>query len=544
MSFKDKLKKIKSEIKSRYEYMRGDKGVLESDYEKIKQWQPDNEFAKADKEHSLAWGNLAWFLFCLTKFAAKDIKNGLNVALLNNTVIDKWEKNKKNIKTDRNDPEFKKFFKNLQKSHPRAAATLQLWMVYALMTLSVLGGGKIAQYKTSTKQVNTEKKKEDKRNINLNYNSFKEPLKEITPWLIVDLITKEGVQLLDVNDEKERKIYESVCRKKGLNPDDKPRLHKPYKDSNNKWTIGFGSTIFQDGTQVNEHTEPITDEEAYELARWHIEDYETYPMLYWFQVYDEKLCFKNANEAVGICSIFYNAANNLVENKREENNKNRFTMLRRYRDGEDKIPCGGYGPDVPKSLIIDCFEKYPITEPYSFGTAWLNHESAHEIANTLVNFCADGGGLYWRRWLEAGLITGDINPQDLLECPINGMADFHKYMGGYKKDNTTRKNALWEKIGEQWVPKTETYTSFKEWLKEPKTKDKKGNDGVVDRKKVKDFLPKDILGRLQKDSFNTELKIIKKPKKMAFNDGIMKIKAKQLKQENNVFYPFDNEYNA
>ena len=157
MSFKDKWKKVTSEIKSRYKYMRGDKGILESDYEKIKQWQPDNEFAKADKEHSLAWVDFTWFLFCLTKFAAKDAKSALNALLLDNVFIDKWEKNKKNIKTNKDDSEFKKFFKNLQKNNPRVAATLQLWMVYSLLVSMVVGGIKISghhdnDYKKTNKE--------------------------------------------------------------------------------------------------------------------------------------------------------------------------------------------------------------------------------------------------------------------------------------------------------------------------------------------------------------------------------------------------------
>ncbi len=165
MSFKDKWKKVASEIKSRYKYMRGDKGILESDYEKIKQWQPDNEFAKADKEHSLAWVDFTWFLFCLTKFAAKDAKSALNALLLDNVFIDKWEKNKKNIKTNKDDSEFKKFFKNLQKNNPRVAATLQLWMVYALMILGGIGGAKVIKNNGNTKQIVKEQTVDKKRNI-------------------------------------------------------------------------------------------------------------------------------------------------------------------------------------------------------------------------------------------------------------------------------------------------------------------------------------------------------------------------------------------
>lgn len=55
-----------------------------------------------------------------------------------------------------------------------------------------------------------------------------------------------------------------------------------------------------------------------------------------------------------------------------------------------------------------------------------------EVADKLGGFLAGGRGLYWRRWLEAGLLTGDVTPQMLLDCPINGVYDFFKCMGQEK----------------------------------------------------------------------------------------------------------------
>ena len=290
----------------------------------------------------------------------------------------------------------------------------RLWVAYLLMAGLALGVRTVVENKYANHKENTEQN-DLNRAEKTGFDAFKERLEPITPWLIVDLIIKEGV-VLDENG-----------------------LHKPYQDSRGIWTIGYGSTCLKDGTPVTKNTPRMTNEEAYELARWHIEDYETFPMLYWYHVYDNKLDFKNANEAIGMGSIFYNAANNLIENKTDSNNRNRFSLLRQYRDGETGVPCMGYGANIPEALIKECFERYPINETFSFGKAWLEHDSPQQIAKTLVNFCVGGSGLYWRRWMEAGLITGKIDPMDLLICPVNGMPDFIKFMGGFKNNKSKKK---------------------------------------------------------------------------------------------------------
>ncbi len=42
MSLKDKFRKITSEISARHDYMRGDKGILEQKYRKLKQKDRNN----------------------------------------------------------------------------------------------------------------------------------------------------------------------------------------------------------------------------------------------------------------------------------------------------------------------------------------------------------------------------------------------------------------------------------------------------------------------------------------------------------------------
>lgn len=513
MSFTDKMKSIKNKLKSHHEHFYDDRGKV---YKKIKQWHPKSDVYEVIRTSALIGMDLPWFLFCLGKFSLSDV-------FLDNYVINKWEKTKKGIRIKGSDTRFKKFFKNLQKSHPTAAARLKLWMIYALFTGMTIGGLKLYEHKEDIEDTLKEWfEKNDEQQKITDYETFKEPLKNVTPLLIADLILKEGVKL----DEK--------------------GLHKPYKDRKGNWTIGFGSTVLKNGKPVTAKTPHMTNEEAYELARWHIEEYETFPMLYWYYVFDNDLLLKTPNEVVGMGSIFYNAFNNLVENKKDSNNRNRFATLRKYRDGDGKLPCGGYGADIPESVILDCFKKYPITKQFSFGRAWLNHENPEHIANTLINFCPEGAGMYWRRWLEAGMLTGNLSPKDILECPVNSMKDFHTYIAGGKTDNESKKNALWAKTPQGWTPKSGSYDFFKEWIKKPVIKDEKGNTNIMVGKKVKDFLPEDVLKQINKSKYdpNAKIKYKKKSKAMAFNEGIVKIINKQKYSDKTFVYPFDNEYRA
>ena len=171
MSFGSGIKKLAKEIANRYRYVRGQKGVLENPHKQLKQWRPEGSFDKVGRAAGLAGIDLTWFLFCLMKYTAKDSKNSLNAIFLDNALIDKWEKDKENIKTKKDDSSFQRFFKNLQKSHPRVAAKLQLWMVYALMTMGLVGGKSVYDNRDEIKQFvkewrlgkeNKEKQKETK----------------------------------------------------------------------------------------------------------------------------------------------------------------------------------------------------------------------------------------------------------------------------------------------------------------------------------------------------------------------------------------------
>lgn len=473
MSFRNGLKKIAKEIAARYKYMRGKKGILEEPHNELKQWKPDGSLGKVGRVAGLGGIDLTWFLFCLMKYAAKDTKNGLNVALLNNAIIDKWEGNKKNIKDKKDDSKFQKFFKNLQKSHPRAASRLQLWMVYTLMALGI-GGGKVAyDNKDEIKKMyvewmqgddeesDAEVEKEIKAAKKNTFGAYKEKLQPITPWLIAQLIAAEGVRMED-------------------------GMHVPYKDGKGIWTIGYGSTCLKDGTRVTKDTPPITTEEAYDLALWHIEENETFFDLYCYSVADQSLTVRNTGEAFGLSSIVYNSGTKFIEESNDANRKERFALLKNEYDK--------YGDAIPDSVVAKLFQRYPIVNKAQFGKAWIDSHKPQDMAKAIGIYMQDGAGMHWRRWLEAGLITGDINPKDLLECPIGGMYEFYLYMGGGKGRHKKGKYALWEKTQDGLVPIKSTYTAFKQWLKNPQQLNKKTGTLIpIRRKKVKNFIPKDVL---------------------------------------------------
>lgn len=368
---------------------------------------------------------------------------------MDNAFLRKMEKNFSDMTVGKNKKGKPKKVSSFAKKYPNLSAHI-LWL---LGLTAVSGAGYVtAKYEQEIDHDYKEWKldSEEKKAFSGTYKAFLERIKPITPVLIADLIVKEGVH---INENG---------------------MHTPYRDSKGIPTIGFGSTVLKDGTKVTMSTPPITDEEAYELARWHLEN-ETFFVLYCYDVSQDNVHIETTSEALGIGSVVYNAYSKLIEVPEDSNHKNRFDKLRNlYKE---------YGYALPDSLVKQCFDVYPVRKPRSFGEAWLSGSDKNEVANKLGGFLAGGKGMYWRRWLEAGLMTGDITPQMLLNCPINGMYEFFSLMG-------KEKSAFFE--SDVFGPRVnkKTYKVFKEWLKNPR--DKKGKS-LKNWKKVSDYLPDDAL---------------------------------------------------
>lgn len=344
------------------------------------------------------------------------------------------------------------------KKYPNLSAHI-LWLI----GLSAVTGGtylgvdvvpdKIQQYKEWRAERQAEKDAEAAaRNT---YRAFLNKMRPITPFLIADLIAKEGVHV------------------------DENGMHMPYRDSRGIPTIGFGSTMLKDGSRVTMKTPPITTDEAYELARWHLEEGETYFVLYCYDVAMDGIDVATTSEALGLSSIIYNSYSKLFENPNDKNHKERFAELRNIYDE--------YGYAVPDSLVRQCFARYPVNDATSFGRALMDNADIGVAADKLGGFLAGGRGIYWRRWLEAGLLTGRISPQMLLNCPVNGMYEFFMVMDG-------KKDAFFVGDIDNRHVNTETYAEFEKWLANPINA---RGESLGGWRRVGDYLPGDILAYCQ-----------------------------------------------
>lgn len=393
-----------------------------------------------------------------------------------------------------------KFVPSFIKSNPNSFSHA-IWLLgLTALSFSIYAGVEyvpdaVKQYKEYRTKRAAEKKARG------TYKAFLNKVQPITPFLIADLIAKEGVHI-----------------------DPKTGLHKPYLDSKNIPTIGFGSTMLKDGSRVTMKTKPITTEEAYELARWHLEESETYFILYCYEVSQTNVNITSTSEVLGMGSILYNSYSKLIENPEDKNNKERFEQLRNLYDK--------YGYGVPDTLVQKIFDRYPIQDTTSFGKFWLKGADKDVVANKLGGFLSGGRGLYWRRWLEAGLLTGDITPGMLLSCPVNGMYEFFCVMGKKKEaffigDITNRK-----------VNK-ETFIKFKQWILNPVNVN---GESLKHWKKVADFLPAEVLNfclngkcELNNDNFDQVFKsqerVMAKTYTLGYDEQYKQAMASYLKKD-------------
>lgn len=342
------------------------------------------------------------------------------------------------------------------KKYPNLSAHL----LYYLMFVMTLGGVKMARdSQTDVAHVAPQEYligQTVKRVQPNTYGAYLERMRSITPFLIADLLAKEGVKV-----------------------DKKTGLHIPYKDSRGVWTIGFGSTILPDGTSVTKDTKPITTQQAYDLARWHLEHGETYFTMYCYNVAMEGVDINNTAEALAMASIIYNTGTKMIENPRDKNHRERFERLR--QDFKK------YGTNMPDNLVRQRFAEFPTTAETSFGRAWLHGKSSNVVAGRIGNFLVGGTGLRWRRWLEAGVLTGNVTPEMLMECPMGGMYEFYKMVGGEKTKFFTGDE-------EHRTVNNKLYAKFRKWVKNPV--DRHGKS-IANAPKVKDFLPENILAQCQ-----------------------------------------------
>lgn len=284
------------------------------------------------------------------------------------------------------------------------------------------------------------------------YGEFLEKIRPIEPLLIADLASKEGINL------------------------NKDGLHVPYYDKVGKcWTIGFGSTRLQNGKKVTANTKPLTPEQAYELVQWHLE-HETFFIMYCYNAGVDSVNINNTEEAFTMASIIYNTGIKMIEKPTRGTFKN-VNLSRRtgllHQDWKK------YGNDLPAELVRRRFEEYPVTNPASVGAAWMSGQGVDAIAGNIGNFLGGGGGIQSRRWIEAGILLGEIEPEMLLNSPMGAVGLFFARIGRDRKNWFTGDGA------ERRVNKS-AFAEFRKWLMHPV--DKAGYS-LEHFPKVKDYLP-------------------------------------------------------
>ncbi len=420
---------------------------------RIQEIKPASVMGKVARGAGMGLTGLSQFLLWAAKYISLD-----------NHVTRAGERALSQIKVGKNKKGQDKKLQSFAKKYPNLSSHILYYMMLAMVAGGVKGYNALTASRDDEKSLDSVELTLDMENqltVEPNtYGAYLARVQPITPYLIADLIAKEGVHV-----------------------DSTTGLHTPYLDSKGIPTIGFGSTVLMDGSSVKMNTPPITSEQAYELARWHLIE-ETFFIMYCYDIAIDKIDVNTTQEALSLGSMMYNAASKLIEDKNNRNHRERFARLR------DDFKQYGYA--LPDSVVIQRFNEFPVSSNESFGNAWMRGATKEVMADKLGNYLAGGAGLQWRRWIEAGLMTGDIMPQMLLDCPVNGIYEFYECMGR-KKDKFFTGRAPNRHVNRA------TYAVFKEWLNNPVNK--KG-ESLSGWKKVRDYLPSDVVTACQHGQCN------------------------------------------
>ncbi len=270
---------------------------------------------------------------------------------------------------------------------------------------------------------------------NLTFGEYKEMLAPITPYIMLELIFNEGVKL-----------------------DETGKYCVPYKDSRGVWTIAFGVTTTSDGKKVSKNTKPIPIARAWDESVHFLEQRETYFLMYCYDVACENLRLDNTARACAFASIFYNSGTKLMEEPDDKNHRERNETLRNlYKE---------YGDNITADMVRECFAKYPIVAPRSFGARAIAGATDRELADILGLYTVGGRGLWSRRWIEGQILMGNITTECFLKLPEQSMFEFFCMMG-------ENRNVFWNGKDASIKINMETLPAFIQWTQNPVTRDGK-----------------------------------------------------------------------
>ncbi len=428
---------------------------------KLQEMQADTRTKKAARAAGVGLTGMFQFLLWATKYATLD-----------NHALRALEELLRDMKVGKNKEGNDKKLSAFMKKYPNFSSH----MLYYLMFAMTAGGVRAYQELSGEEQI------PETQEITVGmpdvggmpvyeentYGAYLAKMRPVTPLLIADLILPEGVCM----ENGKHVVYDDKVAGKKLKPGQRPR---------GKATIGFGSTVLKDSTIVTSYTPPISSEYAYELARHHIEEHETYFVMYCYETAVPKSRIDDTGVALMVGSALYNLGSQLIEEPQDKNHRERFAELRRVRDE--------YGAALPDSVVRAAFDKYPIVAPTSFGKIFLGQEKGN-MGDAIGNFLKGGDGLIWRRWLEAGIASGKVRPEEILDIPIGGMSDFYYLMK--KRAGGNKKKSFWIERGGKRYVNQETYAIWREWLRKPVDQ---YNHSLSRRKKVADVLPANIVAQ-------------------------------------------------
>lgn len=406
--------------------------------QEIMRTQPEKWYGKVAKGVGVTMTGLAQFLFWATKYITLD-----------NHALRAGEKKLSNMRVKKNKKGENKKLQEFIKQHPNLTSHVMYYMLIVAIAYGIKAGVEVSDIVESVKiERETERAKAG------TYAEYLDKMRGALPYLVADLVAKEGVHVEN-------------------------GMHTPYLDGQGVWTIGFGSTVLKDGTRVNKNTPPITTQQAYELACWHIMENETLFRLYCYDVVSDNVDINRATELVALSAAMYNVGSDLIEQPKIDGKRNRmYEECFLELDSLHKK----YGNAITNDMVREVFAKYPIEHMTSVGNAWLNGSDKDDIGNNLGNFLKGGNGLRWRRWLEAQVMKGNIQPEVFLKVPVGGFYEFYRIVGD------ERENWFIEKNGER-VANDETLKRFYKWLEKPVNKHGKSLSGW---KTAADWLPADV----------------------------------------------------
>jgi tetratricopeptide (TPR) repeat protein len=406
--------------------------------QEIMRTQPDKWYGKVAKGAGMTMTGLAQFLFWATKYITLD-----------NHALRAGEKKLSNMRVKKNKKGENKKLQEFIKQHPNLTSHVMYYMLIVAIAYGIKAGVEVSDIVESVKI-----ERETVRAKSGTYAEYLDKMRGALPYLVADLVAKEGVHVEN-------------------------GMHTPYLDGQGVWIIGFGSTVLKDGTRVNKNTPPITTQQAYELACWHIMENETLFRLYCYDVVSDNVDINRATELVALSAAMYNVGSDLIEQPKIDGKRNRMYEERFLElDSLHKK----YGNAITNDMVREVFAKYPIEHMTSVGNAWLNGSDKDDIGNNLGNFLKGGNGLRWRRWLEAQVMKGNIQPEVFLKVPVGGFYEFYRIVGD------ERENWFIEQNGER-VANDETLKRFYKWLEKPVNKHGKSLSGW---KTAADWLPADV----------------------------------------------------